>query len=708
MVQVSPDMPAAGPAGYDYAGTNLLGFSHNHLTGTGIGDLGNILILPTVGGNNLAPGKTPGEGQRTWFSHDQETARPGYYRVYLPEHGINVELTATARAALHRYTFPASTNAHILLDLAHGIGNQATEAGVTVEDNHTASGYRRSAGWGGDKVFYFVMEFSRPFEMAGIRCDGKNLPEREARGTDLKIHFDFHTKAGEKILVRVGLSTVSVAGARNNLNTEMPGWNFDAVAKAARAQWNQALGMIEIKSRDQNIKETFYSALYHTQLAPAVLSDVDGQFRGPDGQVHRTDGFDYYSELSLWDTFRAEHPLLTLIQPHRVNDFVNTFLAHYHIFGKHALPVWANAGKETWCMIGNHSIPVIVDAYQKGFRRWDPNAALDAMIDTVEQNRDQQDIYRRQGYLATAPSGDKSMSTAHDGRWQSVSKTLEFAYDDACIARFARELGRTNTAETYARRAENWTNVFDVSTGFMRGRTPAGGWVTPFDPYRINFDDYTEANAWQYNCFVPQNLPGLIARMGGDDKFAARLEEMFDTKKPIPNPWLDVTGLIGMYAHGNEPCHNFAYLYNYAGQPWRTQRRVRQIATTLYKNTTDGLCGNDDCGQISAWYVFAALGFYPVDPASGVYVLGSPLVDEATIQLDSRHYPGHSFTMVARHNSPADQYVQSATLDGRPLTRSWITHDEIVAGGKLVLQMGDTPNKAWAAQPGDRPGGVRH
>ena len=699
MVQVSPDTRDGtwqGCSGYVYADDSLLGFSHNHLSGTGCPDLGNILLLPTVGELKLEPGKKLGEGYRTRFSHDQETAHPGFYSVYLPEHGIKVELTATARAALHRYTFPASTNAHVLLDLAHGIGNPCTEALVTVENKQTVSGYRKSVGWGGDKAFYFVMEFSRPFNATGIRINGNDVVTLATPGTNLIAHFDFSTKAGEKILVRVGLSTVSVEGARNNLKTEMTNWNFDAVAASASAQWNQVLGTIQVSSRDQQFLETFYSALYHVNLTPTLLSDVDGQYRGPDQQVHRTDGFDYYTELSLWDTFRAEHPLLTLVQPGRVNDFVKTMLAHYQIFGQQALPVWANGGKETWCMIGNHSIPVITDAYQKGFHQWNANAALDAMIATVEQNRDQQDVYRRQGYIATAPSGN--------GRWQSVSKTLEFAYDDACIARLAQSLGRSEVAKTYFARSENWTNVFDVSTGFMRGRTPEGGWVTPFDPNRINFDDYTEANAWQYTFFVPHNIPGLITKMGGDDHFVARLDEIFDTKAKIPNPWLDVTGLIGMYAHGNEPCHHVAYLYNYAGQPWRTQQRVRQIATTLYTNTPDGLCGNDDCGQMSAWYVFTALGIYPVDPATGIYVIGSPLVDEATLQLDSRYYKGRKFTVIAKHNSPVNQYVQSASLNGQPLTRSWITHKEIVAGGKLVLQMGSTPNTNWATQANDRPG----
>ena len=690
MVQLSPDTRDEswdGCSGYHYSDGDLRGFSHNHLTGTGCGDLGNILLLPSVGEVKLTPGSAPGQGYRTRFSHDQETARPGYYRVYLPDPKINVELTATPRAGLHRYTFPESDNAHVLLDLWHGIHNKPTEAMVTVENNRTISGYRKSNGWGGDKVFFFVIEFSRSFDGSGIELDKKAVTGQEARGREVKAHFDFKTKAGEKVLAKVGLSTVSVEGARKNLQAEIPKWNFEKVAAAARDQWERVLNVMSVETPDKNLKETLYTAFYHTLMAPTILSDVDGQFRGPDGKVHQAEGYDYYTELSLWDTFRAEHPLLTLAQPRRVNDMVKTMLAHYTIFGQQTLPVWPEGGKETWCMIGNHAIPVMVEAYNKGFRQWNPNDALAAMVATTEKNREQQDEYRTLGYI---PSREKA---------QAVAKTLEYAYDDACIARFARSLGRNDLAERYAKRAQNWENVFDPATGFMHGKDKAGAWVTPFDPNKISFDDFTEANAWHYTFFVPHNTPGLIAKMGGDDKFVAKLDELFDTKEKIPNFLPDVTGLIGMYAHGNEPCHHVAYLYNYAGQPWKTQARVRQVANALYNNTTGGICGNDDCGQTSAWYVFTALGFYPVDSASGIYVLGSPFVDKLTLKLDSKCYSGATFTVIAKNNSPQNPYIQSATLNGKPLTRSWIRHEEIVAGGKLVFTMGPTPNRSWGSAP---------
>jgi predicted alpha-1,2-mannosidase len=699
MVQLSPDTRDNswdGTSGYHYSDHSILGFSHNHLTGTGCGDLGNILLMPTMGDLKLTPGVHPGEGYRARFSHDNEISRPGYYEVYLPDYQVKVELTATARAGIHRYTFPATADGHVVVDLQHGIGNNVTEAQLTIEDDHTASGYRRSEGWGGGKEYYFVMEFSRPFDSAGVAQGDKDVAGKQTTGKETKGHFDFKTKAGEQILVRVGLSTVSVEGARKNLHAEIPGWDFDAVAEAARKQWEKALSVFAVETPDNNLKQTFFTSLYHTMLAPTLLSDVDGQFRGPDGKVHEAKGYDYYTEISIWDIFRAESPLLTLTQPGRVNDFVKTMLAHFTIFGQNTLPVWPEGGKETWCMIGNHAIPIITEAYLKGFRNYDASEALNDMIASTDKNREQLQDYRDKGYIPTA-----------EGR-QSVSKVLEYAYDDACIARLAKLLGKDDLAEKYARRSQNWENVFDPSTGFMRGKNADGSWVTPFGKKEMNsitFNEYTEANAWQYNFFVLHNVPGLITKLGGDDKFAARLDEMFDTTEIIPNLAMipDVTGVIGMYSHGNEPDHHVAYLYNYAGQPWKTQARVRQVASALYTNTPGGICGNDDCGQISAWYVFTALGFYPVDPASGTYILGSPLFDKITLRLDSRFAQGRTFTVIAKHNSARNPYIQSATLNDKPLTRSWITHEEITAGGKLVLTMGPTPNKDFGSAAADRP-----
>jgi predicted alpha-1,2-mannosidase len=692
MVQLSPDTRDNtwdGSSGYHYSDTSILGFSHNHLTGTGCPDLGNILLMPTVGELKLVPGAKPGEGYQSRFSHNDETARPGYYSVYLPDYKVKVELTATTRAGFQRYTFPATDAAHVIVDLQHGVGNNVIEAQLTIENDRTISGYRKSNGWGGDKVYYFVMEFSRPFDSSGVAQADKDVAGKQTTGKETKGHFDFKTKAGEQILIRVGLSTASVEGARNNLHAEIPGWNFDAVAKAASQQWEKALSVFNAESSDENLKQTFYTSLYHSLLAPTILSDVDGQFRGPDEKVHQTQGYDYYTAMSLWDTFRAENPLLTLIQPQRVNDFIDTMLEHFKIFGHNTLPVWPEGGKETWCMIGNHAIPVIVDAYMKGFRGWDADEALNDMIAATDLDREQLNSYRDKGFI---PTGNGV---------QSVSKVLEYAYDDSCIARFAKALGKDELAEKYFKRSQNWTNVFDPSTGFMRGKNADGSWVTPFGQKEINsinFNEYTEANAWQYNFFVLQDVPGLIAKLGGDDKFTARLDNVFDSTETIPNLAMipDVTGVIGMYSHGNEPDHHYAYLYNYAGQPWKTQARVRQVATLLYTNTPGGICGNDDCGQMSAWYVFTALGFYPVDPVSGVYVIGSPLFDKITLHLNPKFAKGRTFTVVAKNNSPQNVYIQSVTLNGKPLARSWISNAEIVDGGKLTLVMGPTPNKEWA------------
>jgi len=699
MVQLSPDTRDNtwdGSSGYHYSDQSILGFSHNHLTGTGCPDLGNVLLIPTVGDLKLTPGDHPGEGYRARFSHQDEVSRPGYYSVLLPDYQVKVELTATARAGFHRYTFPATDAGHVVVDLQHGIGNKVLEAQLNIEDDHTASGYRRSDGWGGPKVYYFVMEFSRPFDSSGVAQGDKDVAGKQTTGKETKGHFDFKTTAGEKILVRVGISTVSVEGARKNLKAEIPDWNFDAIAKSAHKQWAKALSVFSVKTADTNLAQTFYTSLYHTMVAPTLLSDVDGQYRGPDGKVHQAKGYDYFTELSLWDTFRAENPLLTLTQPARVNDFVDTMLDHYKTFGHQTLPVWPEGGVETWCMIGNHAIPVITDAYLKGFRGWDANEALADMIAATDLDREQLDQYRDKGYITTGKDV------------QSVSKVLEYSYDDACIGRLAKALGKDDVAAKYAKRSQNWENVFDPSTGFMRGRNADGSWVTPFGEKEINsinFNEYTEANAWQYNFFVLHNVPALIEKLGGDDKFVARLDETFDTTETIPNLAMipDVTGVIGMYAHGNEPVHHVAYLYNYAGQPWKTQTRVREVAGLLYTNTPGGICGNDDCGQMSAWYVFTALGFYPVDPSSGIYILGSPLFDKVTLKLDPNFAKGHTFTVIAKNNSAQNPYIQSATLNGQPLTRSWITHTEITSGGKLVLNMGPNPNKAFGSAQADRP-----
>jgi len=682
MVQLSPDTRFDGwdaCSGYHWSDSTIRGFSHTHISGTGCLDLGDIRVIPLSGTKEeiRAKGYYPLK-----FSHADELAKPGYYRVSLGDPKMTAELTATAHAGFHRYTFPADRTAWLEFDLIHGVGNQVIEAAIVAESNTVIHGYRRSHGWADDKTYYFVAEFSRPFAAFSATVDGKPVEGREAKGQRVNALLDFE-KVNEPILVKVGVSPNSVEGARKNLAAEIPGWDFDAVVAAAEKSWNDLLGRIEIQTTDPALRETFYSALYHVGTAPTLFNDADGSYRGLDRKVHAPAGFQNYCTFSLWDTFRAENPLLTIVQPGRVDDFVNSMLAHYREFNQHSLPVWSLAGNETWCMIGNHSIPVIVDAYLKGFRGFDAEAAYRAMRDVSMQDRNFLGEYRKLGYVA---SGEKK---------QSVSRTLEYAFNDWCVAQMAKALGKTEDAKLFEQRAQNYRNVIDRSLGFARGKLADGSWHSPFSPYKQIGDDFTEATSWNYTWFVPHDVPGLTELLGGKQAAAAKLDKMFSDATPVVAESPDLSGFVGQYVQGNEPCHHIPYLYSLVGEPWKAQRRVRQIMTDLYNNTPEGLCGNDDCGQMSAWYVFSALGFYPMNPDSGVYVLGSPAVDRATIHLDPKFHKGKTFTVVAENNSPKNVYIQSATLNGKPLEKPWITHADIAAGGELVLKMGPEPNKAW-------------
>ena len=702
MVQLSPDTGLSKwehCSGYHYDDKAILGFSHNHLSGTGCPDLGDIRITPL----GAVPPPQSNEGYLCPFSHKDEVARPGYYSVLLQNPKVKVELTATARAGFHKYSFSGEKTARLAFDLFRGIANEpsdvALEGAVTVEKNTVLSGYRRSKGWAPDKTCFFVAEFSRPFDSFGIEVDGKPVEDQQGKGVRVTAHVDYKD-AKEPVLVKVGISAVSVEGARKNLAAEIPAWDFQGTIATAAASWNDVLGRVDVEAIDPATREIFYTALYHACLAPNLYNDVDGRYRGLDHKVHSAEGFQNYCTFSLWDTFRAEHALLCLVQPQRVDDFVASMLAHYREFGKHSLPVWSLTGNETWCMIGNHAIPVIAEAFAKGFRRYDAEAVYQAMRDTSMQDRDLMDEYRTRGYV---PANRDTKKTRHLQN-QSVSRTLEYAYDDWCVGRMAQLLGKKADAKLFFARSENFRNLFDPSVGFMRGKWDDGKWRTPFNAYEAAWCDYTEATAWHYTWFVPQNVPALVRLMGGDQPFIDKIDKMFTDNTPIVSTETpDISGTIGQYTQGNEPCHHVAYLYNYAGAPWKTQARIRQVMTTLYSNGVDGLCGNDDCGQMSAWYVFGALGFYPVNPTSGVYVLGSPLVKKATIRLDPGYHKGKTFTIIAQDNSDKNMYIQSAALNGKPLTRSWLSHAELVAGGELVLKMGPQPNKAWGQRPEDRP-----
>ncbi|HEY2083376.1 MAG TPA: GH92 family glycosyl hydrolase [Verrucomicrobiae bacterium] len=700
-VQVSPDTRTKGwdgCSGYHYTDSTIEGFSHTHLSGTGGADLGDILFLPMTGELNGSSNYQPIDSERfkSKFSHDQEYAEPGYYRVMLDTYGIRAELTATAHAAMHRYIFPASAQSHILIDLVHGIGSHPTDAELKVEGTNVITGWRRVDGWAKGRMLFFVAECSRPFKSCGFEGEGKPLADNEtdAHGKNLRAHLDFETSQGEQIVLRIGFSPTSVAEARKNLAAEISSWDFDAVRDSARSAWNENLSRIRIESPDPDVRRVFYTALYHAMVSPTLYNDADGNYRGADNQDH-AGKFQNYSTFSCWDTFRAEAPLLTLAEPERIDDFIQCMLAFYQQSPDHGLPIWPLANCETHMMIGIHSIPMIYDAYEKGFRGFDAHLALQAMRESIMGHQKRQDEYNKLGWIPWVK-----------GKGSSTSQTLELSYDDWCIGQMAKALGDTNNYELFSARAQNYTNVWDPTTRFFRSKNADGTYNPDFDPKEVAFradvaDGYfTEANAWQYMFAVQQDVPGMIQLYGGNEAFVKKLDELFNQDSDMVHWRVDVSGLIGQYAHGNEPCHHIAYLYAMAGAPWKTQQRVREIQLTQYNNTPDGICGNDDCGQISAWYVWSALGLYPVNPADGVYVIGSPLVEKAVIRLDSKYYPGGTFTIVAHNASRQNCYVQSARLNGQPLRHPWITHAEIAAGGTLELEMNLLPNKTlWAGVP---------
>lgn len=698
LVQLSPDTGTTGwdhSSGYKYTDQTIMGFSHTHLSGTGAQDLGDILLQPTTGTLQLEAGDPakPHSGYRSQFSHENETTSPGYYKVLLSDYGVTAELSATAHAGFHKYTFPASDQAHIVIDLTHGIHNKTTDAVLTREDESTLSGYRRSSGWAKDKTFYFVAKFSRPFDSYGFADGVVASTQKPVHGPGAKAFVNYKTKAGESILIKVGISPTSIEEARKNLEAEIPQWDFTGTVAATRAAWNKSLSVIDIETPDPAIRQTFYTALYHSMLAPHLYNNADGSYYGADGKAHAAD-FNYYSTFSIWDQFRTWHPLMTIIEPGRINDFMKTMLVYYQQLDQHALPVWPLCSNETWCMIGYNSVPVIADAYAKGFHDFDAEKMYAAMRDTAMNNRNGQDEFHQLGYITADGIGSNHHA--------SVSRALEYSYDDWCIAQMAKALGKKDDEKLFLKYAANYRNVFDPETKLMRAKVSGGSFITPFDPLDCN-QNYTEADAWQYAFYVPHDPQGLINLMGGDASFIAKLDQLFTEDSTIHHGVVDISGLIGQYSQGDEQCHHVAYLYNYAGVPYKSQARIRQVMTTLYTNQPDGICGNDDCGQMSAWYVFSAMGFISVNPADGNYVIGSPIVDKAVIHLDSKYYPGGTFTITAKDNSKENIYIQSATLNGQPLTRTFFIHAELVKGGELVLQMGPKPNTSWGQDKASRP-----
>ncbi len=715
MVQLSPETDTAyysygngyNPdvyrycAGYQYDDKTIVGFSHTHFSGTGHSDLGDFLIMPTVGKLQLNPGTAdnPESGYRSRFSHSTEEAHPGYYAVKLEDYNINAELTTSTHTGFHKYTFPKSDDAHIILDLTSNIYNydgKVVWASVRVENDSLVTGYMQTNGWARTKLLYFAMELSKPIKSYGLIDDAKliykgfwrkwnqdeNFPERA--GHKIKAHFDFKTSDGENIMIKFALSAVSTHNALENLEAEIPGWDFNKVKDEAKARWNKELSEIQIEGSEDR-KVNFYTAMYHSFLAPIVYSDVNGEYRGLDQNIYKAKNFTDYTIFSLWDTYRALHPLFTIIEQKRTSDIVNSMLAHYEQSVHKILPIWAHYSNENWCMIGYHAVPVIVDAYMKGIRGYNVDEALKAVVSSASY-----DVYDGIGYYK------KFGYVPEDLNSSSASKTLEYAFDDWTISRFAKALGKKDLYNEFWKRAGSYKNIFDKKVGFMRARNSDGSWKPNFDPLSTANQGFIEGNSWNYSLYVPQDIAGFIKLLGGKDKLVTWLDSLFTMQVPDESiaETEDVTraGMIGNYVHGNEPSHHVPYMYVYAGEPWRAQERIHQIVDTMYRSVPDGLCGNDDCGQMSAWYIFSAIGFYPVAPGSNQYVFGSPCVQSATINLEN----GKQFKIEAKSLTDKNIYIQSITLNGKDYNNSFIRHEDIVKGGKLVFNMGAEPNKEWS------------
>lgn len=636
--------------------------------------------MPITGDVNLYSGtsENPDAGYRSRFSHESERAEPGYYSVYLDDYKVKVELTSGNRVGYHKYTFEEAGKVKLLLDLIHR--DPVIESEIRIVGNNRIEGKRRSKYWAGDQHLFFAMEISKPFESAKIFEDKKEvISERQTKGIQLQSLAFFDVLAGETIEIKVALSNVSIEGARKNLEAEAKEIDFEKARINAKESWSKSLGKIEVEGGSEKEKRNFYTALYHSLLTPNVSQDVDGMYRGMDGKVHKAVGFTNYTVFSLWDTFRALHPLLTIIEPDRSGEFAQCLVQKSKEFGEY--PMWELASNDTRCMIGYHAVSLIADAHVKGITNFSLEDAYTEMERTAMLDKRGLKAYRTLGYV---PSNKSS---------QAVSKTLEYAYNDWCIAQVAKALGKTDRYTYYMNRASNYRNIYDSEVGFMRGKTDEHKWVPNFDPTAVGYN-YTEGNSYQYSLFVPHDIPGVIDLLGGKKELEHWLDKLFATEMEHDlGDDTDVSGLIGQYAHGNEPSHHMAYLYNYAEAAWKTQKMVREIMATQYQDTPDGLCGNEDCGQMSAWYVLSAMGFYSDCPGKPVYAIGSPIFSKVKIHLDN----GKTFTLTANNNSEKNKYIQSAKLNGEKLNVSFLSHSDILEGGNLVLEMADTPNKGWGA-----------
>lgn len=678
MIQLSPDTSEApnwgGASGYDYNRNTIFGFSHTRLSGTGASDLIDITLMPTSSGRTSSA-----------FTHDEEKARPGYYQVMLKDEGINAELTTTQRNGIHRYQYPAGKDAEIILDMDHSAdkgswGRRIINSQIRILNDHAVEGYRIITGWAKLRKIYFYMEFSSPILTSTLR-DGGRVHENTAviNGTNLHGCFRFGQLNGKPLTCKVALSSVSMENARQNMEQEAPHWDFDRYVAAADADWEKQLGKIEVKGTEVQ-KEIFYTALYHTMIQPNTMSDVNGEYMAADYTTRKVANNEtHYTTFSLWDTFRASHPLYTLLEPERVTDFVKSMIRQYEYYGY--LPIWQLWGQDNYCMIGNHSIPVITDAILKGIPGIDMEKAYEAVYNSSVTSHPNSpfEVWEKYGFMP------ENIQT------QSVSITLEQAFDDWCVAQLAAKLNKDADYQRFHKRSEYYRNLFHPKTKFFQSKNDKGEWIEPFDPYQYGGNGghpFTEGNAWQYFWYVPHNIQALMELTGGTKAFEQKLDTFFTSTYKSEQMNHNASGFVGQYAHGNEPSHHVAYLYNFAGQPWKTQKYVSHILNTLYNNTSSGYAGNDDCGQMSAWYVFSAMGFYPVNPADGRYIIGSPLLDECTLKLAGNK----EFRIRTIRKSPEDIYIQSVTLNGKKHKDFFITHQDIMNGGTMVFKMGKKPS----------------
>ena len=678
MIQLSPDTSEApnwgDASGYDYNRNTIFGFSHTRLSGTGASDLIDITLMPTSSGRTSSA-----------FTHDEEKARPGYYQVMLKDEGINAELTTTQRNGIHRYQYPAGKDAEIILDMDHSAdkgswGRRIINSQIRILNDHAVEGYRIITGWAKLRKIYFYMEFSSPILTSTLR-DGGRVHENTAviNGTNLHGCFRFGQLNGKPLTCKVALSSVSMENARQNMEQEAPHWDFDRYVAAADADWEKQLGKIEVKGTEVQ-KEIFYTALYHTMIQPNTMSDVNGEYMAADYTTRKVANNEtHYTTFSLWDTFRASHPLYTLLEPERVADFVKSMIRQYEYYGY--LPIWQLWGQDNYCMIGNHSIPVITDAILKGIPGIDMEKAYEAVYNSSVTSHPNSpfEVWEKYGFMP------ENIQT------QSVSITLEQAFDDWCVAQLAAKLNKDADYQRFHKRSEYYRNLFHPKTKFFQSKNDKGEWIEPFDPYQYGGNGghpFTEGNAWQYFWYVPHNIQALMELTGGTKAFEQKLDTFFTSTYKSEQMNHNASGFVGQYAHGNEPSHHVAYLYNFAGQPWKTQKYVSHILNTLYNNTSSGYAGNDDCGQMSAWYVFSAMGFYPVNPADGRYIIGSPLLDECTLKLAGNK----EFRIRTIRKSPEDIYIQSVTLNGKKHKDFFITHQDIMNGGTMVFKMGKKPS----------------